>query len=374
MGGSLGNNGGRIYSYAGQPVLIDCNFVVTPTNGLGITALKGQGVENVFMHTSTTPSRGPNGYLNPNPAVGLAWVQLSSNYNRYLGAFSGSISPVTGSGINIDSVSAALTIGQPYVISSVGHAAAGTCTVAPVADVAGSLASSYFVLYDAYGNTWIIWNSVSGVGAKPNLGVAAADGVPGLHYVQLSFLASATAAQIGAALVLVVNNLPSGIAGVFSFTSSGTTTVTIVNTNTNPYNLPGIPQDGLVPTGFTFALTVNDFNYNDWVGVGLPPGLVPAVGQSFIAKATGSGKSTGQVKAVSVSGVRAVEVIGDPNLSFGPQAVGGSPNVGGWVLVQFPGATSASVTTLIPTAPATGSVVYLSFYVDQRFTPSNIGL
>lgn len=439
MAGALGNNGGRLYSFGAQPVLIDCNFVVDSTNGngLGQRGLKGQGVENVFMHTSaaftgtshtsalidgisggtsslvkgmpvqgsgipvgatiasvltsssitlsvaTTSSTtgsityqglGPNGVANPNPAVGLAWVQLSANYNRYLGGFGGAVSPVTGSSLNIDALDAALTIGQPYIITSVGHPAAGTATIAPVADSSGSLASTYFTLFDSYGNTWVIWNSVSGVGAKPNLGAPAADGVVGLHYVQQSFLANATAAQIGAALVLTIQNLPSGIAGVFSFTASGTTTITVVNTNTDPYRLPGVPQDGLVPTGFTFAITVNDSNLQDWQGVGLPRGLTPAVGQSFIAKATGSGKSTGQVHAVGVSGITAIEVIGDPNLSFAPHPQGGSPFVGGWVLVQFTAPTSSSVTTPIPAAPAAGSVVGLNFYVDARFSPSNIGL
>lgn len=374
MAGSLGNNGGRLYSFGAQPLLIDCSFIVDSTNGngLGVRSLKGQGVNNVFMNTSATPGRGNSNYLNPNPAAGLALIQLTSNYNRYLGGFGGAIPPVTGSAKNIDATSAALTVGQPYVITSVGHAAAGTATIAPVADVSGSLASTYFKLYDAYGNTFIVWFSVSGVGAKPNLGTAVADGVAGLHYIQQSILTNATAAQIGAALVLTIQALPSGISGVFSFTASGTTTVTVVNTNTNPYNLPGIPQDGAVATGFTFALTVNDFNTTDWVGVGLPPGLIPTVGQSFVAKATGFGKSTGQVKAVTVSGLTSVEVIGDPNLSFSPIAVGGSPNVGGWILVQFTGATSSSVTTPIPVAPTAGSTIGLCFYVDARLSPSNL--
>ncbi len=375
MAGNLGNNGGRLYSFGAQPVLIDCNFVVDSTNGngLGIRSLKGQGVENVFMHTSATPGKGPNGLLNPNPAVGLAWVQLSNNYNRYLGGFSGFAAPTTGGTLAINST--ALTIGNPYIIASVGHAAAGTATIAPVADVSGSLASTYFVLYDSYGNTFVIWFSVSGVGSAPLLGNAAPYGVPGLHYVQQSILTNATASQIGAALVLTIENLPSGINGVYSFTATGTTTVTVVNTSTVVYHLPGVPTDGVAPlnTGFTFALTVNDHNLADWQGVGLPKGLTPTVGQSFIAKATGSGSSTGLAIAPGVSGISEFEVIGDPNQSLAPSAQGGSPNVGGWILIQMLAATSSSVTTLIPTAPANGSVCGLSFYVDARFSPSNVG-
>lgn len=354
----MGNNGGRQYSFLSKPVLIDCNFIVDSTNGngLGIRSLKGSGVQNVFMHTSATPGLGANNYLNPNPAAGYAMIQLNNNYNRYCGGFYGFSSQVTGSALNIDATSAALTAGVPYVITSVGHAAAGTVTVAPVADVSGSLASTWFSLYDAYGNTFIIWFSVSGVGSAPV-------GVPGI-LVQQTISSGATAAQIGAALVLTISNLPSGIAGVNSFTASGTTTVTIVNTSTNPYELPGAPADGLIPTGFTFAWTVNDKNKADWRGVGLPSGVEPSIGASFVATATGFGKSTGQVKASGISGIASIEVIGDPNASLNPVPVGGSPNVGGFVLVQFLAPTSSSVTTMIPTAPAAGATIGLSFYVE----------
>lgn len=458
MAGSLGNNGGRLYSFGAQPVLIDCNFVVDSSNGngLGIRSLKGQGVENVFMHTSSTPGKGPNGYLNPNPASGYALIQLSSNYNRYLGGFDGFVSPLTGGNVAING--SALSAGNPYVIVSVGSGPAGTATIAPVADVSGSLAGTYFMLYDSYGNSFCIWFSVSGVGSQPNLGPAAAFGQRGLQYVQQSIVTNDTAATIGADLVITIENLNSGISGVKSFTASGTTTVTVVSTALQP--LAGVPQDGNqviaasnsqpVPiwfnissgsatagsvwtdgsgnlytvsttlssgtllktsgvqppfpasgiltfvsgsgsttalsyssavaglaTGFTFALTVYNTNLACWRGVGLPPGLNPSVGQSFIATSSGvstGGGSSGLVKVPSVSGITSVEVIGDPNLSFAPQASGPSANVGAWILVQFLSASSSSVTTQVPTAPANNSVCGMSFYVDARLSPSNIGL
>lgn len=450
-GNSQGNNGGRMYSNAATPSLIDCNFIVDATNanGRGIRSLKGQGVADVFMHTSATPGVGPSGYLNPNPASGYALVRLSSNYNRYLGGFSGMVSPLSGSNIGITASGAALTIGTPYVITSVGAGPAGTVTIAPVADVAGSLASKYFVLYDAYGNTFAIYFVVSGVGVAPLLGQAAPFGKAGLHYVKQAITSGDSAATIGAALVLTINNLPSGVNGVFSFTSSGTTTVTAVSTVASP--VAGIPMDGsiVIPdsgpsipiiftvtsanatagaiytdgsghlynvsttlvagtslvtsgigsplgatltkvsgtgdasitfssaaagyaTGFSFAQTVKDTNLQDWNAVGVPKGVTPAVGVSFIAIATGAGASTGLVKVAGVSGIASVEVIGDPNLSFAPQTQGGSANIGAWLLIQFLAATSSSVTTQIATAPAAGSTVGLSFYVDARLSPSNI--
>lgn len=58
------------------PVLIDCNFSVLSTDPSGISGLKGPGVANVFMHTSTTPTTG-----SPNPAAGEIIVKLQDNYN-----------------------------------------------------------------------------------------------------------------------------------------------------------------------------------------------------------------------------------------------------------------------------------------------------
>jgi hypothetical protein len=76
-------SGGKIYSMHVKPVLLDCNFIVTPTNGAGITNLKGPAVSKVFMNTSTTPSGG-----NPNPPAGYIYVKLADNYNLAFGAVS----------------------------------------------------------------------------------------------------------------------------------------------------------------------------------------------------------------------------------------------------------------------------------------------
>jgi hypothetical protein len=457
MANAIGNNGGRIYSFGAQPVLIDCNFIVDSANGngLGIRTLKGQGVKNVFMHTSATPAV-HRGYLNPNPAVGYALVQLDGNYNRYLGGFSGFASPTTGSTSVINST--ALTAGNPYIIASVGTGPSGSATIAPVADVSGSLASTYFSLYDAYGNTFIIWFFVTGVGGSaPNLGLPAAFGQRGLQYVQQTIASGSSAATIGAALVSTINLLPSGVNGVFSFTATGTTTVTVTSTVAAP--LAGVPQDGnqvIAPsnsqpvpiffnissgsatagsiwgdgsgnlytvtttlssgtllktsgvqppspssgtltfvsgtgattalnyssavaglaTGFTFALVNFNTNSSCWAGVGVPPGVVPAVGVSFIATSTGvssGGGSSGTVIAAGISGITSIELIGNPNLSIAPLPLGPTNHVGSFLLVQFLAPTSSSVTTLIPTAPASGTTIGMSFYVDLRSSPSNSG-
>jgi hypothetical protein len=217
----FGLNGKSIYENVGRPMVINCNFVVDSANGngLGIRQLKSNGyVQNVFMHTSATPGTN-NGYLNPNPAVGYALIQMKNWFTYYLGGFSGFVSPVSGSPLT------STTAGLAYIIVSLG-----TTTLA------------------------------------------------------------------------------------------------------------------------------------QWQAAGVPKGLVPSVGMSFIAIATGAIGGTGAVEVPSVSGITSIEVVGDPNQSITNSSV--AANGGAWVLVQMLGATSSSVTTLIPTAPANGSVLGMCFRFD----------
>lgn len=103
------------YSLHKAPVSLDCNFIVDSANGngLGIRSLKGPGIKSVFMHTSAPLS----GSGNPNPESGIIEVILQDNYFRYFTGFSGFASPLSGTPI---SISAGLTLGHPYIITSLG--------------------------------------------------------------------------------------------------------------------------------------------------------------------------------------------------------------------------------------------------------------
>jgi hypothetical protein len=101
----------------------------------------------------------------------------------------------------------------------------------------------------------------------------------------------------------------------------------------------------------------------DWQAVGLPMGLTPTPGQSFIAISTGAGAGTGTVKVPGVSGITSVEVVGDPNTEIANASI--AQNGGAWLLVQFLAATAAGNTALIPTAPAAGSVCGFSAFFDN---------
>ncbi len=125
-------------------------------------------------------------------------------------------------------------------------------------------------------------------------------------------------------------------------------------------------------TAVTSGLTIGDAyiitvlgttTLAEWQAIGLPVGLTPTVGQSFIAIATGTGGShTGKVGTPSVSGITSLEVIGDANQSIANSAIGA--NGGAWVLLQTLSSTSSSVTTSIATAPADGSVLGMCFRFD----------
>lgn len=117
-----GQNAGHYYSNITTPQEIDVSFVVTPTNGLGITSLKSNGwVERVFMHTSTTPTA-TNGVTNPNPASGVALIQLKQNFNVFLGMSWSAQAPVTGGAVT---TTVATTT---YIISVLGTTTAAQWT------------------------------------------------------------------------------------------------------------------------------------------------------------------------------------------------------------------------------------------------------
>lgn len=116
----------KLYQYEAYPILLSCNFVVDSTNGngLGIRSLKGNGIANVFMHTSATPGAGNYGATNPNPPVGFIRVVFQNNFNRYLSGFSGFVSPTTGSNLT------ATVANSVYIITSLGTATVAQWTAA----------------------------------------------------------------------------------------------------------------------------------------------------------------------------------------------------------------------------------------------------
>lgn len=116
--------------------------------------------------------------------------------------------------------------------------ATGVQTVAPVADVAGSLNSKYFLLNSANaGTAYYVWMNVNSAGVDPM--------VAGRTGVEIAVATGATAGTIGTSIATAVDALA-------NFAATGTTTVTITNSTSGPF----IPiTDGVAATHFTFAIT-----------------------------------------------------------------------------------------------------------------------
>lgn len=105
-----------------------------------------------------------------------------------------------------------------------------------------------------------------------------------------------------------------------------------------------------------------------WLAIGVPIGVTPAVGVSFIALTNGGAGNTltsrVQTAATAGSTIPTIEIVGDPNTTIAPSPQS-SAGIGGQIIIQCLAATNSSTTTLIPTNPANGSVMGLEFYFDD---------
>lgn len=105
-------NAGHYYSNIVKPIEIDIQFTVNNARPTGIQSLKSNGyVEAVFMRTTSATTA-----TLYNPNAGYLAVHMKQNFNHYLG---GSVQLNATSASNV-STSSTLTVGQPYIISSVG--------------------------------------------------------------------------------------------------------------------------------------------------------------------------------------------------------------------------------------------------------------
>ena len=123
------------------------------------------------------------------------------------------------------------------------------------------------------------------------------------------------------------------------------------------------PLSGSSLTSTTIGLayvivTLGTTTAAQWLAAGVPPGVTPAVGVSFIAIATGAIGGTGTVNVPATNGSTIVtaDVIGDPTVSLNNSSL--ATNGGAWMLVRFMNGSMAI------TAPAVGSVCSMSFYFD----------
>ncbi len=99
-----------------------------------------------------------------------------------------------------------------------------------------------------------------------------------------------------------------------------------------------------------------------WHAIGVPAGVTPAVGVSFIAASNGGAGNTltsrVQTAAAAGSGVASIEMVGTPNTTISPD-----PSVNQGYGAQFILECRDYAGALV--APADGSIISLSFYIND---------
>ena len=182
------------YTGHNYPVQLDCQFTVDNTNAAGISSLTGAGIKNVYMNAGSPSSS------NPNPAAGFAIIQLQDNFHGYYFGGAQIQSPLSGAEISISGVGA-LTVGQVYVITTVGTSTAANWRsmglpagivpavgVAFVASATGSGTGTGKVKINAAAGSGIVAVDVVG---DPSVSIVAnSSNVPGVNgsYMILRFL------------------------------------------------------------------------------------------------------------------------------------------------------------------------------------------
>lgn len=126
-----------------------------------------------------------------------------------------------------------------------------------------------------------------------------------------------------------------------------------------PVTGSNVAATALVPNTVYEITAMGTTTQANWETAGVPSGVTAAVGVAFKAAATSSGNGT--AKAIGASGISSVELVGLPNTMMQNSGV----NVGGYVIVQCVGPTDATTTTQIATDPASGSILFLQFYLSN---------
>ena len=91
----------------------------------------------------------------------------------------------------------------------------------------------------------------------------------------------------------------------------------------------------------------------NWSAIGLPANVTPAVGQFFVASASG-GSGSGTAKVIGTSAVAGVEVVQNPQAML--QSNNAYNNTGAYLMVQLLDYAGALV------SPTSGSILDIEFY------------
>jgi hypothetical protein len=119
----------------------------------------------------------------------------------------------------------------------------------------------------------------------------------------------------------------------------------------SPVTGASVPGGSFVAGTLYYITALGTTTTAQWLAAGVPAGVTPAVGVAFVATTVGAG--TGTVKAAGVSGIYAIEVAGNSNLTSYNSVAG----KGAILVLQCLDAAGAQ------TDPAAGSVLgFTSFF------------
>jgi len=122
-----------------------------------------------------------------------------------------------------------------------------------------------------------------------------------------------------------------------------------------------IASGSALTVGAAYVITfLGSTTIASWQKLGVPAGVTPAIGVSFVAALTGVGSGSGavQVAASTGSSIATIEILGDPSLSIAPNP-GASQGFGSQFILQCRDFTGALV------APTPGSRISLSFLLSN---------
>lgn len=267
------------YNPHNKATVLDCNFIVDATNGngFGVRSLnKGGRIDKVYMNSTS------------------AFTGTSHTSTSITGIASGTASlkvgmPVQGSGIPAGTS-----------IATIVDSGSITISAATTSSTTGS------ITYQAVGS--------------PN---------PAAGYV----------------VVKLQDNYNEYFGGYSGFVSPLTGTPINVTTG--------------VTAGIAYVIASLGTTSNaQWLALGVPANITPAVGVSFVAPLTTTATGTGIIEATVFSGIDHIEVIGDANLmnSNGAYTLGGSTGMQ-LILACYRNGTL--------TAPSSGTVIGLNFYMNN---------
>jgi hypothetical protein len=188
------------------------------------------------------------------------------------------------------------------------------------ASFAGDVASGSAVVTNISSTAnLVVGTKISGTGIPAGTLIQSIDSA-----TQITMSKNGSASNSGVTISIVANGSPNPASGliIVNFQDNynkylfGTSQVLAPNTG----GTINISTGSSLTLGACYVITaVGSTTTAQWQAVGVPVGIVPAVGVSFIAIAT-SGSGTGTVKAPGTSGLTKIEIAGSPNSTIISQA------------------------------------------------------